>query len=399
MSPSAMTIIMESGTEYLYWVGSGSSYPNRLTVCSQVVKQPVSASSLFHGESLQCARSGNSTSQRNQFDCHFQFEYCVIMNRFSNMLFVAVSDIDDSAAFGQAMTLADNNQAQVTVVGLVDALDIRNANGSTAASKLLDALVEQKREQLEILVQGTSLSGPKIEIKVLVGKAFVEIIREVLRHQRDLVIKSVENTESIGQQLFGSTDMKLLRKCPCPVWMIKSTQQQGYRDILVGLEYEPENTQNDTLNRQLLEMATSLALSNFSELHIVHAWTLQFENFLRSRRLDNSDAEVDAMVNEEENRRKQWLADIVNECCARQGKETSDYLKPQFHLLKGEARNVVPECVKKLGVELVVLGTIGRTGVPGFIIGNTAEAILNRIDCSVLAIKPVGFVSPVTLEA
>ena len=55
----------------------------------------------------------------------------------------------------------------------------------------------------------------KIEVKVLVGNASIEIIREVLRYQRDLVIKSVWKT-SIGQQLFGSTDLKLLRKCPWP---------------------------------------------------------------------------------------------------------------------------------------------------------------------------------------
>lgn len=123
---------------------------------------------------------------------------------------------------------------------------------------------------------------------MLVGKAFVEIIREVLRNGRDLVIKSVDSS---GSRLFGGTDMKLLRKCPCPVWMIQSTQQQGYREIVAA-----------------------------------------------------------------------------------------------------------PECATALGAELVVMGTLGRTGITGFVIGNTAEQILNQIDCSVLAIKPAGFISPVTVD-
>jgi len=46
----------------------------------------------------------------------------------------------------------------------------------------------------------------------------------------------------------------------------------------------------------------------------------------------------------------------------------------------------------------VVMGTVARTGVPGFIMGNTAETILNHINCSVLAIKPQGFVTPITLQ-
>jgi universal stress protein E len=44
-----------------------------------------------------------------------------------------------------------------------------------------------------------------------------------------------------------------------------------------------------------------------------------------------------------------------------------------------------------------VMGTLGRAGIGGILIGNTAETILNRIDCSVMAIKPRGFVTPVTL--
>jgi nucleotide-binding universal stress UspA family protein len=41
---------------------------------------------------------------------------------------------------------------------------------------------------------------------------------------------------------------------------------------------------------------------------------------------------------------------------------------------------------------------VGRVGIPGFFMGNTAEEILDQIDCSVLAIKPPGFESPVSLS-
>ena len=41
------------------------------------------------------------------------------------------------------------------------------------------------------------------------------------------------------------------------------------------------------------------------------------------------------------------------------------------------------------------MGTVGRSGIPGLIIGNTAEKVINGIDCSLLAVKPAGFVTPV----
>ena len=44
------------------------------------------------------------------------------------------------------------------------------------------------------------------------------------------------------------------------------------------------------------------------------------------------------------------------------------------------------------------MGTVNRTDVPGLFMGNTAEMILSTIQCSVLAVKPHDFVSPITLD-
>ena len=54
-------------------------------------------------------------------------------------------------------------------------------------------------------------------------------------------------------------------------------------------------------------------------------------------------------------------------------------------------------CGKRLNRKRVDPKT-GGTGIPGFIMGNTAEMILNQIDCSVLAIKPPDFVTPITSQ-
>jgi nucleotide-binding universal stress UspA family protein len=54
--------------------------------------------------------------------------------------------------------------------------------------------------------------------------------------------------------------------------------------------------------------------------------------------------------------------------------------------------------VAELQADLFVVGAVARTGISGVIIGNTAEAILNQLTCSVLAIKPPGFNTPVKLD-
>ena len=50
-----------------------------------------------------------------------------------------------------------------------------------------------------------------------------------------------------------------------------------------------------------------------------------------------------------------------------------------------------------MDIELIVMGTAGRVGLPGFFIGNTAEEVLRQVDCPVLTVKSEDFVTPVTI--
>jgi nucleotide-binding universal stress UspA family protein len=58
---------------------------------------------------------------------------------------------------------------------------------------------------------------------------------------------------------------------------------------------------------------------------------------------------------------------------------------------------LIAQLAKQLPADLVVTGTVGRTGIPGFFIGNTAESLMQVLNLPVLAVKPAKFVSPVTL--
>ena len=319
------------------------------------------------------------------------------MKRFSNILLIADQHTDHTQAAQRAITLAKNNQAALTVCAIVGAVpaEMRKATTTFTPEELCDIAVAEKREQLEEIIKTIADDEIAIEAKVLVGKPFVEIIRQVLGANYDLVIKSAEGASSVKDTLFGSTDMHLLRKCPCPVWLIKMTEHTHYRRILAAVGQDSEDAVSDVLNRQILEMSTSLSLAEFSELHIVHAWHLFAESLFRSLRMGLSDAEVEAMTAEEAAARRLWLESLLSTYGNKADKDMVDYLEPQLHVVEGHASQVVPTKARELDVDLIVMGTVARTGIAGFFMGNTAEAILNQIDCSVLALKPAGFVSPI----
>ena len=323
------------------------------------------------------------------------------MKRFKDILCVVETGEACEPALEHAVALAETNQACLTVVDVVERVPtgIEMPEGGPFTADLQTAIVSTHGQGLEALVDPYR-TRVEIQTKVLKGTPFLEIIREVMRNGRDLVIKSPETWNWLDR-LFGSTDMHLLRKCPCPVWIIKPTPLKSYRLILAAVDaddaYPPaELKSRHALNRQILEMAGSMALSDFAELHVVSAWHATGESMMSGTLMRMPEEKITAYVEQVKRRHTANLNTLMGEVTDNLGQETAAYLKLRTHLVKGWAHKEIPALAKRIKADLVVMGTVGRTGVPGFIMGNTAEMILNQIDCSVLAIKPPGFASPVT---
>ena len=324
------------------------------------------------------------------------------MQRFKDILCVLETAMSCKPVMERAVTLAENNQANLTVMDVVEHVTagIGMPDGGPISADLQAALVSARAQELEKMVEPYR-ARIAIQTRVLVGVPFLEIIREVLRSGHDLVIKSPERRDWL-ERLLGSEDMHLLRKCPCPVWLIKPGKHKPYRRILAAVDVgdaypEEELASRRALRRQILEMASSLALSEFAELHVVHAWDVVTESALHHAFIHTPEEKLAASVEQVRQQHAASLDALLHAVTGDPGQDALDYLEPRTHLVRGNARKEIPALAKQIGADLVVMGTVARTGVPGFIMGNTAETILNQIDCSVLAIKPPGFTTPVTL--
>ncbi len=319
------------------------------------------------------------------------------MKRFRKILLVYDRESEHDELLARAVSLAKSNEAQLT---LIDPLGSEPGELSAVFAALPGARGQEVEHEVlnfhraRLSAIGASITAQGVEVRTLVpqGIAFIEIIREVLRGGHDLVMKGAEGGRADGPQVFGSTDLHLLRKCPCPVWIMKRGVEPSYARILAAIDPDPGNDEKSALDRLILDLATSLSEIDDGELHVVHAWRLAGEESFRySAFLRSSEAEIDRLLEEEKGRHRSRLD------AALEGYRIESRAE-RIHLLKGDAGRLIPELARDKGAELVVMGTVGRTGLSGYFIGNTAEAILGQVDCSVLAVKPPGFRTPVRLE-
>ncbi|MFO1391265.1 MAG: universal stress protein [Agitococcus sp.] len=318
------------------------------------------------------------------------------MKRFKNILYVVETNVNQDNALAKAVTLAETNQAQLTVMEVIPRISM---TFKMQEGDIIDKLIISQHQQYLQQLIAPYVTRLTIDTRLLVGSTYLEVIRAVLSQHYDLVIKAAENPDFL-ERLFGATDMHLLRKCPCPLWLISPLEQHQHsqQNIMAAIDFDPIDfvEAEQTFNHQILDVAASIAVADLSSLHIVHAWQAVAESLV-STWAEKSQTRLHDYIEQERLVHQQGLDALAMGLRQRITQEVYDYLVPKCHLVKGDARKLIPALSHNLAIDLVVMGSVARTGIAGLIIGNTAETILEQLQCSVLVLKPQGFISPVTL--
>jgi len=319
------------------------------------------------------------------------------MKRFKNILVACDDEQIDETLLRRAIWPAKGNDAEVTLAYVLD-------SPPGEISQLFERFQSMKSGDVEADLLGfhenrlTEYSetirsaGVPAQIAVNQGIPFVELIRMVLRHDYDMVIKSAAGELETKSLFFSSTDLHRMRKCPCPVWIMKGHEKEKYERIMAAVDPGPDDQQYTTLNTLILDLSSSLSNMDGGELSVVNAWRLENETAFRNS----------AFARIPKERLEELIQEAQAESESRFRRLTNGYSFPAAnyapHHIKGAPREAIPKFAREHAVDLIVMGTLGRTSVRGLIIGNTAEAILNQVSCSVIAVKPPGFETTVTLN-
>ncbi len=166
-------------------------------------------------------------------------------------------------AFERGLWLAKLNSTRMTVFDAVEvsAAAERLISQSTAEFTVIDRICEV----LQQLVDRAAAEGVEADLAVRFGRGWIEIIRRVLRDGHDPVIVGTRNHAAVHDLLLGTTgSSKLLRKCPCPVWVTRPRTGETSRSVLVAHCLRP-------VGDKAMELGCSMAEMEHCELHVQHA--------------------------------------------------------------------------------------------------------------------------------
>ncbi|MGL1956749.1 MAG: universal stress protein UspE [Colwellia sp.] len=311
------------------------------------------------------------------------------METYQNILVVIDPTTDDQKALERAIELASSvNSTGIVHADITAFLSIFDFSyemttilSSDERDKMRQSVIKDKEAWLANIIKNLD---PAITIKSQVvwhNRPFEAVIEQVISHNYDIVIKGTHQHDKFKSVIFTPTDWHILRKCPCPVLLVKEHSWPSNGNILAALNVGSDEEEHHSLNAKITQEAKQLAQLIDANIHLVNSFPGTPINIAIEIPEFNSSEYNKTMLKHHEKAMKKFAAkfdvDIAN-----------------THVEEGLPETVIEQVSERIDAELVILGTVGRTGLSAALIGNTAEHVIDHLNCDVLALKPDGYISP-----
>lgn len=184
-----------------------------------------------------------------------------------------------------------------------------------------------------------------------------------VRRDSQLIIKSTFAHSKSKRVLSKTSDWMLIRRCVSPILFVNDERDWKSGKILAAVNLEAADEAHTRLNIAVMQFAKSMAQLTGMVLNVVSSVSekVKYQDYIDDT--DKAPASNEAIVGE--------YFGIPAE---------------NVFLRSGKPKSVILDAAAETSADIVVVGTVGRSGIQGALIGNTAEKILDELSSDVLVV-------------
>lgn len=296
---------------------------------------------------------------------------------FEKILFVIVEDQICASTAEESMSLAHKLNSDFEVLFVLPDFPRK-------AEKLVQAYRENIQGKFMSVLDQLDVDRDVMSqsIHFISGKPYAKNILEFAEKGGfDLIIKLPDTLQDNHKKGYNALDVTLIRRSTIPILFINEELRANNAKIYAAIDPFTQSKASEALNYRLLNTADAMATSYEAELHVISCWHFEHETFMRESTFSKiPENEMDQLIEDERLSHETALKDLMQ----------SASLSNDYNLLihKGRAQEIIPDFMSEHNQDILIMGTVGRTGLKGFFLGNTAENIFKQIDCSLLTIRP-----------
>ncbi|MFC4699426.1 universal stress protein UspE [Glaciecola siphonariae] len=281
----------------------------------------------------------------------------------------------EQSAFQRACYLAEKTNASILLVSCIfdETYDMTNFLTTEQRVDMKAALLNGQSKAMQAYV---SRCDAQVQTKAIWNKSLYRGIVDVATHEHcDLIVKSCKQHNKLAQKVFTPNDWHLLRVSPINVLMVKEHSWPENGNIVSAVSIDTNDSVHNLLSDRVCKVSCDLAKVIDANVHLANTFAgapVHIAIEVPSFNAQAYNEDVQARHLEEIN------------AIAKQHDLPSNHV----HVSEGLPEDVIPKLCEQLDAELLVLGSVGRRGISAALLGNTAEHIIDKINCDTLVIKP-----------
>lgn len=287
---------------------------------------------------------------------------------------VAVDGSESAAkAIAWAANAAAKRKTSVTLVSAYHLPQFMYAEGMVPPPELYEELAAEAQDKVDAAYQAIKAFDENIEVKGYVYESSpIDLLLKVSQ-SAEMIVMGSRGRGGLSGLVLGSVSAAVVSHAHCPVVVVRAdshvTEQNKYGPVLVGVD-------GSEVSRAALRRAFEEAQARGAVLQALHAWS---DSAMSSSMvgLVQAHQQWEQAVNEE----KQLL------------ERELEPLRAEFPEVEVEALSECDNPVKLLvnkaqDAQLVVVGSRGRGGFTGMVLGSTSRALLQSVPCPLMVVRP-----------
>jgi nucleotide-binding universal stress UspA family protein len=253
-------------------------------------------------------------------------------------------------AFNAAMRLGTLTAARICLLGVINSPAVYG--NIPAIPELLSALEEQALQRLHAYQEQAVRAGVTLETAVATGISVAEAILDEARARKpDWIVMGRKGLTGLDRLLMGSVTKQVIGLSPCPVLVVPRQARLEFKKIMIAHD-------GSVFAEGAWRQAIPLAAKANSEVIAVSVARD------RSRQTDC-----------------QITLQHLEASAERHG------IRLQSLCLEGRPFEQIIQAAGEEKVDLLVLGSHGRSGLARLLMGSVAERVTATVNCPVLVVK------------
>lgn len=290
---------------------------------------------------------------------------------------VAATDLSETAGIGVrwATEIAHDHGSGLHLLHAVNLSGLAMDHTSMQAD-LHEKLRQAAEERLAELAAEARKRVERVECVVEFGEPSSAITRTASELCADLIVVGTRGLRGLDHLLLGSTAERVVQRAACPVLTVHpqdADRQRPVRRILVATDLSEES-------RRAAEWSLSLLAETpeESQVFLLHSYHVPYE-FGVEGAYGSAAAGLQLWKGVDIDVRKRL--DKFAAPLRRNGIEV------KLLAIEGYPPEVIVDQAELLQVDLVAMGTHGRTGLSHVLLGSTAERVVQKATCPVLTVR------------